>query len=161
MKGKLRDLLRNEDDDSAVAMNVLDLPLGKTPVPVPPMYDDLASDAYSVNHVKHLLAVKDLSDTTSWGTAATRNAVSWFHIDDIGLATSAWVQAGSKWWVLARKKKNKPRSDEADDSRAGEVEDPPADEVTDIRIFNNWNVETIDTEQWDLEAVHLTRNCVL
>lgn len=141
----LRSLLDNVRDKSPVAMNVLDLPLGKVAVPMPPGFRDLATDAYSVNLVARLVKLENMDDNTSWGTASTRNAISWFHCDDLGLSTSVWVQTGSKWWVVARKKNA----------------DPLADEMSNVDTFAEWHVEIIDDKEWEAEAVHLTSNCVL
>lgn len=143
--GKLRDLLRNVEENSPVAMNVLDLPLGRATVPVPPLYLDVATDAYCVNLVKHLIEIVDTGDATCWGTAGTVDALSWGHIDDVGLSTSVSVQAGSKYWVLARRKNANPR----------------ADEMSDFRTFDGWKVDDIDKTTWDVEAIHLNSRCVL
>lgn len=143
--GTLRDLLRNVTEDSPVAMNVLDLPLGQATVPIPPAYVDVSTDAHSVNVVKRLVELQDMSDVTSWGTAATRDADSWFHCDDHGFSTAAWVQTGGKYWVLARRINRNPQ----------------VDEMGSHLIFQDWNVEDIDDKLWEAEAVHLDRNCVL
>lgn len=126
-------------------MNVLDLPLGKVPVAIPPGYIDVATDAYSINLVKSLVKIEDMSDTTSWGTAATPNAVSWFHCDDAGFGSAIWVQSGGKWWVMARRKNV----------------DPLSDEMSDIKTFLGWNVEEIEEADWEVEAVYLQGHCVL
>lgn len=144
-KGTLRDLLESARGDSPVAMNVLDIPLGHTTAAIPPLFDEIATDVHSINLVKNLVTVRDMADTTSWGTAATRNAVSWFHCDDAGLATSVWVQTGSKWWVMGRRKK----------------ESHLWDEMSHVDTFSEWEVKTIDGTLWELEAVHLTSDIVL
>lgn len=138
-------LLSHVLKDSAVALNVLDLPLGRVTVPVPPKFNDLASDAYCANSAGMLLDLKDLSDSTSWGTAATANAVSWFHCDDDGFCTSVSTQTGDKLWVLARLK----------DGWQGR------DEMGNMGVFAEWNVDSIDLNVWELEAVHLDSRCVL
>lgn len=143
--GKLRDLLRSIDPDSPVAYNVLDLPLGRSIVPIPPRYSDIATDVNSCNVVKRFVEPQDMSDVTSWGTAATANALSWIHCDDDGFSTAVWPQAGSKWWVVARKKNP----------------DPLADEMSTYQTFDGWTPEMIDGDEWELEAVHLDRNVVL
>lgn len=48
-----------------------------------------------------------LTDDMLWGTAATRNATSWLHIDDYGLGTAIKLMAGKQYWVLARPKKDR------------------------------------------------------
>lgn len=143
--GTLRDLLSFSKANSPVAYNVLELPQGDLPVPIPPLYYDIASDARSRNIVRRLLQLQDMRDVVSWATAATGNAISWFHFDDDGFATIVWVQTGAKWWVVARKKDA----------------NPLADEMSTGRTFDDWTPETLAEETWDLEAVHLDRNCVL
>lgn len=138
-KGPLRDMLKHTQSDSPVAINALDLPLGDITVPIPPSFQDMASDAHSGPRIKHLMDLIDMKNVTSWGTAATANALSWFHIDDDGFATCVSVQAGMKWWVLARKKDRNPR----------------ADEMGSISTFFRWTVEDIDGQVWELEAVLL------
>lgn len=141
----LRELLSHSQSDSPVAVNALDFPLGGVSVPVPPSYLDIATDAYSGTRVKHLVDSMDMQDVTSWGTAATANAVSWFHIDDDGFGTAVSVQAGKKWWVLARKKNNNPR----------------ANEMEDVSTFYRWDVHDIDGNVWELEAICLDPSVVL
>jgi hypothetical protein len=46
------------------------------------------------------------SDDMQWGTAATKNATSWLHLDDYGLGTVIQNMAGKKYWVVARPKDN-------------------------------------------------------
>lgn len=142
--GTLQDLLDSVQANSTVARNVLDLPLGKSAVPIPPMFADISTDAYSVPYVKHLVKVLDLRDVLSWGTAATIDALSWFHVDDDGFGTAVYVLAGGKWWVLAER-------------LPGNVKD----DMSDIRAFNGWGVRNIDPKLWTLEAVLLRPNSVL
>jgi hypothetical protein len=42
-----------------------------------------------------------------WATAATRNAATWDHIDDHGMATIVKVMVGKKYWVTMRPKAEK------------------------------------------------------
>jgi len=44
------------------------------------------------------------SDTMLWGTAATKDATTWTHIDDHGLATVVKVMTGRKYWVTMQRK---------------------------------------------------------
>lgn len=145
LRAPFKTLLSHIQKDTAVALNVLDLPLGHSTVPVPPKFNDLASEAYCANSARMLIDLKDLSDSTSWGTAATRDASSWFHSDDDGFCTSVYVQVGDKLWVLARLK----------NEWAGR------DEMGNMGTFAKWEVDSIDTKVWDLEAVHLDPRCVL
>lgn len=143
--GTLQFLLDQVRGNSCIAYNVLDLPLRKSIVKIPPRLEDISTDAYSVPFVKELTQVRDLRDTTKWGTAASKDANSWPHIDDYGLGTSVHVQTGSKLWVLAEKIQ----------------EDRKADEMGDIGAFNRWGVRKMDPKLWRLEAVHLQPNSVL
>lgn len=143
--GTLRNLLASAKSDSPVASNVLDLPLGDASVPVPPMYNEVATDSRTRNLVKKLVKLDDMRNVTSWGTAATNNAFSWGHLDDVGFGTAVSVQTGGKWWVLRRKK------------------DPNtlADEMSTGKTFDDWSPEDVQEGTWDLEAVHLDRSCML
>lgn len=139
----LQDLL--DDVNSPVARNVLDLPLGKSSVAIPPMFSDISTDTHSAAYVDNLVKILDLRDDMSWGTAATQNALSWFHNDDEGFGTAVFPQSGGKWWVLAdRKRKNVLQ-----------------DEMGDINIFNDWRVRDINPDLWDVEALYLPPHCVL
>jgi hypothetical protein len=40
------------------------------------------------------------SDVMLWGTAATKDATTWAHIDNHGLATVVKVMTGRKYWVV-------------------------------------------------------------
>lgn len=142
--GTLRDLMNSVEEKSAVSKNMLDCALGGATVKIPPLFLDVATDAHSVNLVKRLIDIEYTSDTTNWGTAATGDAFSWGHLDDQGLSTSVYVQAGRKLWILARRK-NKDRT---------------ADEMGNCKVFEGWQVNDL-TDDWELEAVHLDSRCVL
>lgn len=91
-KGTLGDLLTDEGPESRVAKNMLDLPLGGSPVPpIVPRFQDILSNMFTRHSVKHLVALKNMRDITSCGTAAMQNTVSWIHCDDKGFSTSIWV----------------------------------------------------------------------
>lgn len=124
---------------------MLDLPLGNSPIPIPPRYYDIATDARSRNVVKRLVDLQDMRNVTSWGTAATTDAVSWPHCDDDGFCTGVSVQAGGKWWVVARRKNP----------------NTLADEMSTGNAFDDWTPETLAEEAWDAEAVYLDRTCEL
>lgn len=63
--GTLQYLLDQVRVKSPVAHNVLDLPVGKSAVVIPPMFQDVSTDAYSVPYVKDLVRVGDLWDILS------------------------------------------------------------------------------------------------
>jgi hypothetical protein len=46
------------------------------------------------------------TDLTVWGTTALKHATSWFHVDDDGFGTVVTNMVGSKYWVLARKRRD-------------------------------------------------------
>lgn len=143
--GTLQHLLDNVAAKSPVALNVLELPLGRSAVSIPPMFTDIATDAYSIPYVKHLVRIMDLRDVLSWGTAGTANALSWAHIDAAGFATAVSVQTGAKLWVMA------------DSIR----KDPLSDDMGHTGAFNGWGVRNVDPQLWKLEAILLRPNSVL
>lgn len=143
--GTLQSLLDHVRSKSTVAHNVLDLPMGKSPVPEPTMFQHIATDAHSGPYVKALTKPKDLRNTTKWGTGSTEGALSWAHVDDYGFGTYVGVQAGGKWWVLAERLQ----------------QDRHRDEMGDISVFNGWRVRNIDPKLWTLEAVYLQPGSVL
>ena len=56
------------------------------------------------------------SDDTSWATVALKHCVSWQHIDNEGFGTVVTNRVGSKYWVVAR-----PRRDAPSDSLDGNM----------------------------------------
>ena len=54
--------------------------------------------------------MESLADHLIWGTAATRHAASWPHIDNEGFATMSSIQVGSKYWLLGRPKQQSAHS---------------------------------------------------
>lgn len=75
-----------------------------------------------------------------WGLAATRNAFHQFHIDTDGFGTGITPQTGSKWWVVAREKQGAPGAL----SRTG------------LYLEGNYEIDSINSDLWDVEAVLLT-----
>lgn len=132
-RGTLRELWQKREADGPVAMNVLDLPQGDSlHAAVPPKYLDVASETWAKNVAERLLiSVKDAKHALLWATASTRNAISWPHADDDGLGTIVWVQAGGKYWVLARRR----------DSFSA------VDEMSRTTVFQDWDIKDIDETQ--------------
>jgi hypothetical protein len=62
--------------------------------------------------MKGLTPFTPLNDETIWGTAALKHAISWQHIDDEGFGTVATNMVGSKYWVLARRRRDDSSSSE-------------------------------------------------
>ena len=56
-----------------------------------------------------------LTDETCWGTDALRHATSWSHIDDEGFGTVVTNMVGSKYWVLARQRRDAPEGSKEGD----------------------------------------------
>jgi hypothetical protein len=54
-----------------------------------------------------LLDIPRPADVMLWATAATTHAVSWFHLDDHGMSTFVHMETGSKYWVVARPKRDR------------------------------------------------------
>ena len=73
-----------------------------------------------------------------WGLAATAGAISWSHVDSNGFGTYIDVKAGSKWWIVARRKGGQ--------------------HSFDVESFFNGDHEEdqVNMDRWDLEAVILT-----
>lgn len=80
-----------------------------------------------------------------WGLAATRHAFHMFHIDTDGFGTHLQPQTGAKYWVMAR---------------------PKANEIgtfsrTNLYVGSNFEIDEVNSDLWDLEAVLLTpRTCL-
>lgn len=141
--GTLQDLLDAVDEGLPYALNCLELPLGGKWAPTPPRFADFTTETYARPLVRELIYVKDMGNTLSWATAATRNAVSWPHIDDDGFGTTVMVQAGKKIWIMLRLK-------ERDEEETGTTE-----------AFRTWTVDKIDEISYEAEGVHLDATCAL
>jgi hypothetical protein len=76
-----------------------------------------------------------------WATAATKHAVSWFHLDDHGLGTVIHIETGSKFWVIGRPK-------------AGH-EQKAYKNFGAAESFSKWEPESAGTDFWDHEGVVL------
>ena len=78
-----------------------------------------------------------------WGTAATKDSISWTHVDDHGMATVVTVAAGLKYWVLGvpRRKKGKQES---------------GSDLGSIRAFGKgWSPSSACETLWDHEGILL------
>jgi hypothetical protein len=49
------------------------------------------------------------NDDMVWGTASTRNATTWGHIDDLGMASVIRIMTGRKYWVIMYPKRDASR----------------------------------------------------
>jgi hypothetical protein len=84
-----------------------------------------------------------------WGVAATTGTMSTPHIDNAGLATCISVMAGSKWWVVMRK-----RQDMNSGDRQGDL--------SSIHFFPlNWDTNSTGKEFLEAEGLHLKQGDVL
>jgi hypothetical protein len=110
------------------------------------VYRNLASNEQAWQETRGIPAITDVAfpaDDMLWGTAATAHATSWGHMDDHGVATIVKVIAGSKYWVVAR-----PKRDRANMGTAGDM--GTANAFTD-----EWEPSTAGDEFWDMEGVLL------
>jgi hypothetical protein len=107
---------------------------------------DLASNEQAWQETRDLPEMTDLHfpyDAMIWGTAATRNATTWPHIDDHGMATIVKVMTGKKYWVVMR-----PKRDQSQQSSNGDMDS--------IRAFpEGWSPSTSCHTVWDHEGVLL------
>lgn len=80
-----------------------------------------------------------------WGLAATKHAFHLIHIDTGGFCTKIAPQAGDKYWVLARPK----------DGKSGMFS------RTDLYVGSSFELDDVNLDLWDMEAVLLTpRTCL-
>jgi hypothetical protein len=123
-KGNLKELL---EPKNGVVLNALDIPMGGAPLESPPQYlyvltlfvvlnlfaqafeniRHLASNEHAWQMTKELTEISTKAfphDTMMWGTAATKQATTWPHVDDCGTATVVKIVAGHKYWVIMRPK---------------------------------------------------------
>lgn len=77
-----------------------------------------------------------------WGLAATAGALTWLHLDSHGFGTYVDTKAGSKWWIVLRRK--------GDRHRVISCSEPH------VFFSGKYEVEEPDTEEWELEAVVLS-----
>lgn len=67
----------------------------------------MASNEQAWQDTRDLRSIANMSfpsDSMVWATAATRNATTWDHIDDHGMATIVKVMTGRKYWITMRPK---------------------------------------------------------
>lgn len=91
------------------------------------------------------------ADSMSWGTAATQDSTSWFHIDDHGLATAVTVVTGAKYWVLAGPKEGE---------KPAHLSDGNGD-ISSLFAFAQHPANSPFHEAWDHEGVLLGPGDVL
>jgi hypothetical protein len=127
-QGTLKDMLDiSRRKDSGMVVNALDCPMGSQSgrtAPTPLRFSALASDdkATAVTQGAVGLEDVDLSDKTTWGLAATKNATSWVHVDDDGFATMVSVETGSKYWALGRRRQAKDKASKSGDDMSVDTE---------------------------------------
>ena len=84
-------------------------------------------------------------DDMVWATAATKNATTWGHINDHGMATIVKVMTGKKYWVTMHPKRKQ------DESQGGSNGD-----MGSIKVFiDGWEPWGAGELLWDHEAVLL------
>jgi hypothetical protein len=121
-RGSLLDLLPGPDGKPVRGLNILDISMGGSNVPKPPLYrsgpchlrHQIYSDLYSRELASNEEAWQEAreergintnltfpSDEVVWATASTRDSMSLMHLNDHGFGTSIKVITGLKYWVLA------------------------------------------------------------
>jgi len=109
--------------------------------------------------------MKPFWNEMTWGTAATKHAASWPHVDDEGFATVVTPVSGSKYWVVG---KRRPQESGSRDEHLGDMDSldafglryagfPKANKAHQ-RI---WTPGKANTKLIDYEGVLLTPGCVL
>lgn len=110
-------------------VNILDVPLGDTSVPVPPQYRYVGRILMNIGLSfncggRHLTTLERAmqetrgmagfpsldprNEDTSWATVALKHCVTWPHMDDEGFGTVVTNRVGSKYWVVARQRRDAP-----------------------------------------------------
>jgi hypothetical protein len=94
-------------------------------------------------------ALNPRTNDTSWGTSAMKHAVSWPHINDEGFGTVVTNMVGTKYWVVARRRRDAPSGS------------PLGDKGT-MKAFGD-KLETVsaNADIYEHEAVLLTAGTVL
>jgi hypothetical protein len=82
------------------------------------------------------------ANSVLWGTAATRNATSWPHLDDHGMATIVKVMTGQKYWVVVRPKASQKSGGDGDLFSSNAFPD-------------DWEPDQASETLWDHEGVVL------
>jgi hypothetical protein len=93
-------------------------------------------------------------DSMIWGTASTRDATSWTHIDDHGMVTVVTVVAGLKYWVLAVPKRASDKS-KSKKNTSKKMKDLNGDMGTIKAFGKGWSPSTACDSLWDHEAILL------
>lgn len=89
-----------------------------------------------------------LNNDLIWGTAATKNAISWQHLDDDGMATLIDLKSGEKVWIMGRRRR--------DNGSLG------AGDITSINAFSkDWDPIGSCRDIFEHEAVLLRPGCLL
>jgi hypothetical protein len=57
--------------------------------------------------MKDLIPLNPPHNKMIWGTAALKHATSWQHIDSDGFATAVTNMVGLKYWVMARRRRDR------------------------------------------------------
>jgi hypothetical protein len=86
------------------------------------------------------------TDAMLWGTAATKYATSWPHVDDYGLGTIIKNMSGTKYWVVARPKR---------EEFSNQHRNLPGDLSSRHAFPDTWNTSFAGEEMWDYEGVVL------
>jgi hypothetical protein len=187
--GTLRDLFNaSRDSKSQTILNALSLPLGDVSAEAPPKFRSgtLTSSPkqFNLSPIFRYLASHEaawqlcrgrpgfvrlppFSDQLIWGTAASKHAASWPHIDDEGFATVCTPQVGSKYWVLGRQRRQVSTATPVDNA-FGDMGSVNAfglkfaeNDSVDKEDDRVWQPGSSNTEIFDYEGVLLTPGSVL
>jgi hypothetical protein len=120
--GRLQDLLPGPDGKSKRGLSVVEIPMGGSNVPNPPLHrsnpyciscsqyanrmhsSELASNEEAWQETRDLRGMMPMpfpSDEMVWGTATTQDAVSWIDLNAHGTGMAISVAVGCKYVVVA------------------------------------------------------------
>lgn len=74
-----------------------------------------------------------------WGLAANTGALSWVHIDSNGLGSYIEPKAGKKWWIVMKRKGDRPNFETCSDADAYFEEGYEVD----VPMVDDWNFEAV------------------
>ena len=135
-QGTLKDVLHHANLPDGRILNGLGFP---TPNGCEEPDECLSSDTVASIQTMHLplcrkygeIPRKDIRS----GLAATKGAITNWHIDNNGFGTYVQVQTGKKWWVVAKEKEENPFSGK--------------------RIYSEFDPQVANSHLWEVHAIML------
>lgn len=136
MKGTLKDLLWHANEPTGRILNGLEFPhpSGCGDPDVQMSSDDTAWVQTTYKPFCSRETQKPLSDIR-WGLAATKGAITYWHLDSNGYGTYIDVQAGTKWWVVATQK--------------DQIDTPS---FASNALYLTFDPQEVNSDLWDVEA---------